>query len=55
MDDEQENKEVDFYKYCKICKFEKLKENEDPCDFCLENNLNINSEKPVKWKKKDDK
>ena len=45
-------KEVDFEKYCKICKFEKLTEREEPCDSCLATGVNVDSHKPVCWKEK---
>ena len=48
MTDDQEL-EVYFDKYCKTCKHELLKENESPCDFCLEEPVNLGSHKPVKW------
>ena len=28
-------KEVDFKKYCPLCKFEKLEEWKDPCNECM--------------------
>lgn len=40
---------VDFYKYCKTCKHEKKKENEDPCWDCLNTPTNQDSRKPVEW------
>ena len=45
-------KEVYFDKYCKTCKHEKLKEEADPCDECLENPVNTDSHKPVRWEEK---
>lgn len=50
-------KEVYFDKYCDKCEFKKCKEDETPCDECLENPVNIYSHKPVKFveKKKGDK
>lgn len=45
-------KEVYFDKYCKTCKHEKLKEEDDPCDECLENPVNTYSHKPVRWEEK---
>ena len=46
---------VDFEKYCKTCKHEKLKENCDPCNDCLDYAVNTNSEKPVHYEEKEDK
>lgn len=45
-------KEVYFDKYCKTCKHKDLKEEEFPCDICLEEPTNLNSHKPVKWEEK---
>lgn len=47
---EQEYKEVYFDEYCKSCKYYKLSEEEHPCDTCLENPINLYSQKPVNWK-----
>lgn len=47
-----EYKEVYFNEYCKTCKHEKLKENERPCDECLDETVNLDSHKPVKWEEK---
>ena len=52
MDDIRNDKEVDFAKYCKTCKYGKLPEHEDPCDDCLMHPCNENSHKPVKWEEK---
>lgn len=52
MPDNENYKEVYFDKYCKICKHEKLKEEESPCDICLEEPTNLESHKPVKWEEK---
>ena len=41
--------EVYFDKYCKTCKHVKLKDNETPCDECLEEPVNLYSHKPVRW------
>ncbi len=43
---------VDFLTYCETCKHKNLKESEEPCDECLENPVNFDSHKPVKWEKK---
>ena len=49
---EDSYKEVYFDQYCKICKHEKLKEEESPCDECLDNPVNEYTHKPVKWEEK---
>lgn len=43
-------KEVFFDKYCKMCKYKKLKEHESPCDECLAEPTNLESHKPVRYK-----
>lgn len=50
---EETYKEVYFDQYCKICKFEKNKETDEPCDECLNEPVNVYSHKPVCWKEKD--
>ncbi|MCC8151363.1 MAG: hypothetical protein LIO96_07910 [Lachnospiraceae bacterium] len=50
---EQQYKEVDFHTYCPTCKYAKQAENEKPCDACLEECVNVNSHKPVKWEEKE--
>ena len=45
-------REVDFYKYCKICKHSDLKGTEHPCCICLSNPVNEGTDKPVEWKEK---
>lgn len=42
-----ETKFVRFDKYCKICKYCDLSEDQEPCDYCIENATNAYSEKPV--------
>lgn len=46
-------KEVDFYTYCKTCKYEKHPEEVLPCYRCLTVPANKNSHKPVEWTAKD--
>lgn len=46
---ESKTKIVDFHLYCNKCKHKKLKEDESPCDECLEEPVNIDSHKPVKF------
>lgn len=45
-------KEVYFGEYCKTCKYAEQKEDEKPCDACLNEPVNIDSHKPVHWKEK---
>ena len=45
-------KEVFFNEYCKTCKHFNKKENQEPCDRCLEECVNVYSHKPVKWEEK---
>lgn len=47
-----ETKFVDFRRYCKTCKHSKLREDQEPCDECLEYPVNEYSHKPVKWEAK---
>ena len=44
------NKEVDFKTYCKTCEYKDLEEKFDPCNDCLAEPMNANSDKPVYWK-----
>lgn len=50
--DEDIYKEVYFDQYCKTCKYEKVKESEDPCEECLSNPTNVYSHKPVKYEER---
>lgn len=43
-------KEVDFHKYCEKCEHFSKKEDEEPCDECLEEPYNLYSHKPTKFK-----
>lgn len=43
-------KEVYFGEYCNTCEHKNLKEEEDPCDECLSNPVNLYSHRPIKWK-----
>lgn len=45
-------KEVEFDKYCKTCKHEKVAEADDPCFECLMEFTNVESHKPVRWEEK---
>lgn len=44
--------EVDFEKYCKTCQYSAQDGKFDPCNDCLDEPVNSNSEKPVYWKEK---
>lgn len=52
MVSDEELREVDFEAYCKTCKYEKRPEEQNPCCDCLEEPLNLFSQKPVKWEGK---
>lgn len=43
---------VDFMKYCKTCKHKDNPPHEEPCNECLNNPVNLHSQKPVKFEKK---
>lgn len=45
-------KMVWFNGYCQKCKYLNKKENEEPCDECLEHPINEDSHKPVKFEDK---
>ena len=45
-------KEVRFDKYCESCKYKELKDILDPCNDCLDEPVNIDSEKPVYYEAK---
>ena len=49
---ENSYKEVYFDQYCKTCEYAKQKEDESPCDDCLNEPVNIDSHKPMYWKEK---
>lgn len=46
-------KEVYYDQYCKTCRFEKMPEDDENCDYCLDHPVNEHSHKPVNWKPKD--
>lgn len=46
---------VDFERYCKTCKHEKRPETDYPCFVCLSIPVRMNSRKPEKWEKKDER
>lgn len=43
---------VEFEKYCASCIHKDVKEKDEPCCDCLEESVNMNSHKPVKWEEK---
>ena len=43
---------VHFDEYCRKCEHRKKKEDDTPCDECLENPVNVDSHKPVKFEEK---
>lgn len=45
--------EVHFHEFCKQCKYDRVKETEEPCDECMSEPTNLNSHKPVKYEKKE--
>lgn len=49
---EYREKEVDFHKYCPLCKHKDKGEEEDPCYDCLAESFNIDSRKPVYFEEK---
>lgn len=53
MDDDKVYKEVDFKTYCQTCRYKDLRETDDPCSECMDNSLNVESRKPIKWEDKD--
>lgn len=44
---EKNYKEVQYSKYCWICKHKNVNENEEPCETCLTEFVNENSKKPL--------
>ena len=47
-----EDKIVRYDRYCKTCLNKDLKQDEEPCNECLNNPTNGYSRKPVKYEKK---
>ena len=45
--------ECNFETYCKTCKYKDIKEVEDPCNECLDEPMNLYTDKPVKYKEKE--
>lgn len=50
---EYKRHEVDFKKYCKLCKHEDKSDFEDPCNDCLDEPVNDESRKPLYFKEKE--
>ncbi len=40
---------VRYDKWCVKCKYKDRDENKDPCEECLENPTNINTERPINF------
>lgn len=53
MDDDKIYKEVYYHKYCDSCKFKDVKDIDEPCNECLDNPINVQSHKPIKWEEND--
>ena len=49
---DDEYKFVDFEKHCMTCKHQDLKGTEEPCNECVSEPVNYQSEKPVKWEER---
>lgn len=47
------NEEVDFHKYCPLCKNHKKKDSEEPCHECLRFPAKAFTKKPLKFVKKE--
>lgn len=50
---EYENKLVEYERFCTKCKHEAVDANEEPCEECLSNPVNLHSHKPVKFEERD--
>lgn len=50
--DIQAYKEVYYHEYCPKCKHREVKNVEEPCDECLGEPLNWNTNRPVKYEEK---
>lgn len=51
----EDYKEVYFGQYCQLCKHETKAESEMPCAECLEEPINLYSNKPVRFEAKEAK
>lgn len=52
---EYPEKFVEFDKFCENCKYKDVKQDEEPCNECLENPVNEHSIKPIKFEKQETK
>ena len=43
---------VEYDKFCQNCKYKKTTANDEPCEECLSNPVNINTHKPVNYEEK---
>lgn len=50
---EQLYREVKYDEFCPTCKHEKKPETEAPCTECMDEPLNLYSERPTKWEEKE--
>ena len=50
---ENQEREVRFDLYCKTCKYWESPQEEEPCDSCLSEPFNYDTDRPVNWKKKE--
>ena len=50
---ENGEKFVNFRIYCPKCKHYEVAQDEEPCNECLTNPVNVNSIKPVKYEEKE--
>lgn len=48
-------KEVYYHCYCCKCKYKNVPEDQDPCNQCLTEFVNLHSHKPINFKQKEDK
>lgn len=46
---EIKEKMVDFYKYCPTCEYNTIHEGKDPCNECMDEPVNVGTDKPVKY------
>lgn len=43
--------EVYYHEYCKACKHEEKREDEEPCYECLNSPYNLHTHRPLFWEK----
>ena len=51
---ENGEKMVNFRLYCPKCKHYTVAQEDEPCNECLDNPMNVYSEKPVKYEQKEE-